>query len=116
MTDDKIDSLNLAAASLRAALNRPDPSEVVIVRPDVDWTDFVGSIISSLIIAFTRGGLICWAATHVSFVPDFGYWESVWIGLLAAWIFHPWSSDYRLWTKAWSKRRAAARDLFKKGA
>ena len=90
MSNDKaptIDSLVEAGRKLRELGNIPDPQEVVIVRPKATWAGVLGIIFWGIVGMLIRGGLISWAATHVSFVPDFGYWESVWIGFLSAWIF-----------------------------
>lgn len=91
-----------AAQKLRELKNLPDPSEVVIVRPKFGVASFVSSIIGFVIGMLIRGAVISLAAAHVSIVPDFGYWEAVWVGVLGAYIFR--GSSWNHWTRGWSER------------
>lgn len=91
----------------------PDPQEVVIVRPSKTWSEALWFLVGSLAGFFIRAGLISWAAAHVEMVPDWGYVESMFVALLASWIFYH-AGDYNVWSKGWSSRLGAARDLFAK--
>lgn len=111
MTTDAMDDAMEAARKLRALKDIPDPSEVVIVRPKYGWTSFVSQMFGFAIGMLIRGAVISFAATHVSFVPDFGYWESVWIGILGAYIFRN-GGSWNHWTRGWGERHRAAYDRF----
>lgn len=102
-----------AAQKLRELNKLPDPSEVVIVRPKYTPASFLSSIFGFMIGMLLRGAVISLAATHVSIVPDFGYWESVWIGILGAYIFRG-GGSWNHWTRGWGERVRAPYDRLMK--
>lgn len=102
-----------AAQKLRELNKLPDPSEVVIVRPKYTAASFLSSLFGFVIGMLFRGMIISFAATHVSIVPDFGYWESVWIGILGAYIFRG-GGSWNHWTRGWGERIRAPYDRLMK--
>lgn len=112
MTDTLNDAYE-AARKLRELKNLPDPSEVVIVRPKYTAVSFISSLLGWAVGMLIRGAVISLAATHVSIVPDFGYWESVWIGVLGAYVFRG-GGSWNHWTRGWGERIRAPYDRLMK--
>lgn len=112
MTDTLNDAYE-AARKLRELKDIPDPSEVVIVRPKYTAVSFVSSVIGFVIGMMIRGAVISFAATHVAIVPDFGYWESFWLGVLGAYLFRS-GGNWNHWTRGWSERLRSPYDRLMK--
>lgn len=90
-----------------AAAAPPEPTEVVVVAPKRTALDFVSHIVIVTVIALIRGAVISFVAAQTDLVPDFGYWESVWIGWGAVWLFHGPNAEHLWWTRSWHDRARA---------
>lgn len=92
----------------------PDPQEVTVVRPEKTRAELIGLLVGMLVGFFVRAGLVSWGSTMVEMVPDWSYVESMFVVLLANWLFLR-SPKYNFWSKGWADRRAAVLEQLKKG-
>lgn len=84
---------------VKALKGDAEPMEVTVVRPPIQGQDVANGLVNTIAAVFIRGALIMVGASWVDVVPDWGYWESVAVGLLGSWIFVRSSGTYRLWTR-----------------
>lgn len=83
------------------------PVEVVIVQPKNSITSRLGVLLGEILAIFVSATIFMVAASQISFMPNFGYWESFWIAVAVDALFIR-TTHINHWTRPWAERGAAS--------
>ena len=70
---------------------------VTVIRPKRTGPEWFGRFVAGIAAYFLYGGVLAWALSQVSALPDLGYIESVFVVVAARTLFT--NSSYTLWTR-----------------
>lgn len=99
MTYDDEPKYGRRAAPSVTPLPPARPAEVVIVRPNSPGYELASTYLGLVLLTPLWGWIVMLLAGIIDGVPDWGYWESVAVYLLAGLLFKS-RSGYTYWTKA----------------
>lgn len=96
-----------ATEALEVVTPYEPPVEVVIVQPKNSIASRLGVLAGELAVIFFCGAVFMVAASQISFVPNFGYWESFWIAVAVDALFIR-TTHINHWTRPWAERGGAS--------